>query len=162
MVAQACQGNTLARCQPSRPFQPCPGMLSMWMQEDALLKSSLAAFSSRKRSFAMGHALRFPKCQTTPHHTVTSLRPHDHGTTRQRRTAAWTLKPCHRPCRALLAGEQGRLHQQLGDHVGVQVGRRPAVLKVAALLHGHAAPHAHRRAAVGHAPAARTRVRVRA
>lgn len=49
--------------------------------------------------------------------------------------------------------QQGGLHQQLGDHVWVQVGGGAAVLIVAALLHWHHAANTHRAAAVGHTPA---------
>lgn len=38
--------------------------------------------------------------------------------------------------------EQGGLHDEAGDHVGVQVGGRASVLVVAALLDWHRAAHA--------------------
>lgn len=142
---------TRTSVHPSLPFSPAPALLSMWPQKDAFLQSFCGSLLQQEAQARHGARLALANRQQRP--TTPS---HNHGTTRQRHTAAPTLQPWRGPCKALLAAQQGRLHQQLGDHIGVQVGRRPAVLKVAALLHGHAAPHAHRRAAVGHAPAART------
>lgn len=48
--------------------------------------------------------------------------------------------------------QQSGLDQEPGDDIGVEVGGRPAVLVVAALLDRDRAAHAHRGTTVGHAP----------